>query len=89
MKNTEKTIRNQFNKGCVSYQLCLNLLATTDLTRWQMDIKEQKAKCPYEEVTRRSSMNKVFHTLEEMNPEARYSLWKAMSNIKEEYLTSK
>lgn len=55
----------------------------------QMDIKEQKAKCPYEEVTRRASMNKVFHTLEEMNPEARYSLWKAMSNIKEEYLTSK
>lgn len=49
-------------------------------------IKQQKAKCPYEEETRRASMNKVFHTLEEMNPEARYSLWKAMYNIKEVYL---
>lgn len=39
---------------------------------------KQKTPCPYEEETRRASMNEVFHTLERLNPEARYSLWHAI-----------
>lgn len=38
---------------------------------------KQKTPCPYEEVTRRSSMNRVLHQLEQLNPEARQSLWHA------------
>ncbi len=39
---------------------------------------KQKTPCPYEEETRRASMNEVLHTLERLNPEARYSLWHAI-----------
>lgn len=38
----------------------------------------QKVKCPYEEATRRNDISKIFKHLEQMNPEARYSMWKAM-----------
>lgn len=40
--------------------------------------QKQKAVCPYEEVTRRRDMNEVFHHLQRLNPEARYSMWRAM-----------
>lgn len=38
----------------------------------------QKVACPYEDVTRRTTMNQIFHQLQSINPEARYSMWKAM-----------
>lgn len=41
----------------------------------------QKAKCPYEEVTRRHDISKIFKQLEQLNPEARYSMWKAMTRL--------
>ena len=53
----------------------------------ESDIKEvaevlgfhrQKRLCPYEEVTHRSTMRDLFHHLQTINPEARYSLWHAM-----------
>lgn len=47
---------------------------------------KQKALCPYEEKTRRADMTGIMRQLEEMNPEARYSLWRAMSNIKADML---
>lgn len=43
------------------------------------DFAGQKVACPYEDITRRSDMNAVFHTLESLNPEARYSLWRALT----------
>lgn len=43
---------------------------------------KQKVLCPYEETTRRTTMTEFFRQLEEMNPEARYSLWNSMSNIR-------
>lgn len=39
--------------------------------------EKQKTLCPYEQETRRQSMTEVFAHLEELNPEARYSLWHA------------
>lgn len=39
----------------------------------------QKTPCPYETVTRRTDMNRIFHELMDINPEARYSLWRAIS----------
>lgn len=49
-------------------------------------VQPQKARCPYETETRRTSMENILRQLEAMNPEARYSLWNAMTNIKAEQL---
>ncbi|MCM1079007.1 MAG: tRNA 2-thiocytidine biosynthesis TtcA family protein [Bacteroidales bacterium] len=48
--------------------------------------EKQKTACPYEQVTRRQSMTEMFRKLEELNPEARYSLWNSMRNIHNELL---
>ena len=48
--------------------------------------RKQKKLCPYENITKRKAMEEVFHKLEELNPEARYNLWKSMSNIQKERL---
>ncbi|MBQ0020145.1 MAG: adenine nucleotide alpha hydrolase family protein [Bacteroidales bacterium] len=39
---------------------------------------KQKVPCPYEEATRRKDMNDILLQLEQLNPEARYSMWKAI-----------
>ncbi len=46
-----------------------------------MGFERQRKPCPHERVTRRKAMNDIFHALERMNPEARYSLWSSMKNI--------
>lgn len=51
--------------------------------------KKQVKNCPYEHQSHRSSMKDVLRKLEEMNPEARYSLWGSMNNIQEELLPHK
>lgn len=40
---------------------------------------KQKRQCPYEEETKRTALTDVFHQLEQLNPEARYSMWRALS----------
>ena len=40
--------------------------------------EHQKTFCPYEDLTRRRDMNNIFHQLEVINPEARYSMWHAI-----------
>lgn len=40
--------------------------------------ERQKTPCPYETVTRRADMNAIFHQLQQLNPEARFSLWRAI-----------
>ena len=42
--------------------------------------------CPYESQSSRSAMKGILKQLEEMNPEARYSLWGSMTNVQEELL---
>lgn len=41
----------------------------------------QTVPCPYEEASRRSDVNAMFRQLENLNPEARYSMWKAMNGV--------
>lgn len=43
-----------------------------------LGFEKQKTLCPYEEVTNRATMTDMFHRLEEINPETRYSMWKAL-----------
>lgn len=54
-----------------------------------LGLQKQKVKCPYEQATNRSTMNALLHQLEEINPEARYNLWRAMSNAKADQLPVK
>ena len=50
------------------------------------DYRKQVKNCPYETDSHRSDIKDVLHRLEELNPEARYSLWSSMNNIQEELL---
>ena len=49
-----------------------------------LGFERQKTPCPYEEVTMRQRMTEVFRTLENLNPEARYSMWRAMERMRGE-----
>ena len=50
------------------------------------DYRKQMKNCPYASQSSRSMMKGILHQLEEMNPEARYSLWGSMSNVQDELL---
>lgn len=41
----------------------------------------QKVVCPYDKATRRHDIGMVFKQLEQLNPEARYSMWNALMNL--------
>ncbi len=51
--------------------------------------RKQVKNCPYETASNRTQMKEVFRRLEELNPEARYSLWGSMTNVQEELLPPK
>lgn len=66
--------------------LCLVSEADIKVVAETEGFHKQKTVCPYDTVTKRAAMNEVFHTLEKLNPEARYSLWRSMTNIRETFL---
>lgn len=43
--------------------------------------EKQKTPCPYEQSTRRTDMTNIFHQLQTLNPEARYSIIRAILSI--------
>ncbi len=49
----------------------------------------QVKNCPYEKASNRATMKELLAHLETLNPEARYNLWGAMSNIQSELLPPK
>ena len=51
--------------------------------------QKQVKNCPYESDSSRSEVKDVLEKLEEINPEARFSLWNSMSNIQAAYLPHK
>ena len=62
-----------------------DLMALAEIRAYRKQVKN----CPYESQSSRSAMKRILHQLEEMNPEARYSLWGSMSNVQEELLPRK
>ncbi|MCD8081081.1 MAG: tRNA 2-thiocytidine biosynthesis TtcA family protein [Bacteroides sp.] len=48
--------------------------------------RRQVKNCPYESQSSRSDMKGILRQLEQLNPEARYSLWGSMNNIQSELL---
>lgn len=59
--------------------LCLVPETLTRTLADEMQLPPQRKLCPYETTTRRDDMQRIFHQLEEMNPEARYSMWRAIA----------
>ena len=51
-----------------------------DLAAWAalQGYRKQKKLCPYETDSHRSDIKQIFGQLEQLNPEARYSLWNAL-----------
>lgn len=49
----------------------------------------QEKNCPYENSSNRKTMKELLAHLETLNPEARYNLWGAMSNVQTELLPPK
>lgn len=68
---------------CLVHEADLEALAAAHAYR------KQVKNCPYEHDSHRSDMRDVLHRLEEMNPEARYSLWASMTNVQDELLPPK
>lgn len=46
-----------------------------------LGFQRQKKACPYETTTRRATIEALLRQIEEMNPEARYSMWTALMGI--------
>ena len=59
-----------------------DLIAMAALRGFRKQIKN----CPYEKDSHRSDMKGIIAALEQMNPEARYSLWSSMNNIQSDLL---
>lgn len=61
--------------------LCLvnesDIAAYAQIKEYPKQIKN----CPYEDQSNRKQMKDLLATLEALNPEARYNIWGAMSNI--------
>jgi tRNA(Ile)-lysidine synthase TilS/MesJ len=53
------------------------------------EYRKQMKNCPHEHASNRTRMADVLATLEHLNPEARYNLWGAMTNVQEDLLPPK
>ena len=64
------------------------LVHEADLTEMaaMRGFRKQIKNCPYEKDSHRSDMKGVLSALEQMNPEARYSLWSSMNNVQADLL---
>ena len=60
----------------------LCLCHETDIQAYarQQQYEQQIKRCPYEDTTNRKQSEALFARLEELNPEARYSIWHALEN---------
>ena len=68
----------------------LCMIEETDIIRYsQLRGYQQQAKhCPYERDTHRTSVQQLFTDMQQLNPEARFSVWKALNSagkLVEEY----
>jgi tRNA(Ile)-lysidine synthase TilS/MesJ len=44
----------------------------------QQNYQKQIKNCPYEHTTNRQLIKQVFNNLQQLNPQARYSIWNAL-----------
>lgn len=82
-----KLVMNKFDMTIIR-PLCLVHEADLEEMAEYRGYKKQIKNCPYEMKSNRTDMKGVLKKLEELNPEARYSLWGSMTNVQEELLPS-
>lgn len=51
--------------------------------------RQQLKRCPYEKASHRAEMKGLLARMEEISPDARYSLWSSMTNVQTDYLPKK
>ena len=81
----------QMNKFPITIIRPLCLVNENDVEKYakEMQFLPLKKNCPYENDSHRKSMKDLLAHLETLNPEARYNLWGAMSNIQPSLLPPK
>ena len=60
--------------------LCLQTEADLKAFAQMKGYEKQIKNCPYEEQTRRQAVAQLFVKMEQLNPEARFSIWKALES---------
>lgn len=60
----------------------LCLIEEKDIVRWAelQQYEKQIKSCPYEKVSNRTEVRRIFQQLENINPETRYSIWNALES---------
>ncbi len=83
-----KLVMNKFDMTFIRPMCLVHEADLTELSRLR-DYRRQVKNCPYESQSGRSDMKRILRQLEQLNPEARYSLWGSMNNIQTELLPQK
>lgn len=83
-----KLVMRKFDMTVIRPMCLIPEAELIDLARVR-EYKKQKKNCPYETQSHRSKIKNILHQLEEMNPEAKYSLWGSMTNIQKDLLPDK
>ena len=78
----------KMDKFDVSIIRPMALLKESDLIELEKirQFPKQEKNCPYEKDSNRSDMKEILKRLEEINPNARHSMWGALTNIQPDYL---
>lgn len=69
--------------------LCLVNEADVEVHAKAIGFRPQIKNCPHENASNRKAMKELLMQLEQLNPEARYNIWGAMSNIQPSLLPPK
>lgn len=82
------TPKMEMNKFPITIIRPLCLVAESNVQEYacHQQFPPQKKNCPYERESNREEMKALLAHLETLNPEARYNMWGAMSNIQSELL---
>jgi tRNA(Ile)-lysidine synthase TilS/MesJ len=80
-----KLVMRKFDMTIIRPMCLVHEADLIELARMK-EFRKQIKNCPYEKDSSRSDMKEVLHRLEELNPEARYSLWASMNNVQRDLL---
>lgn len=83
-----KLVMNKFDMTIIR-PMCLVHEADLEELAVMHEYRKQVKNCPYESDSNRAQMKRFLKELEELNPEARYNMWGAMTNVQKELLPSK
>lgn len=83
-----KLMMNKFDMTIIR-PMCLVHEADLEELAVMHEYRKQVKNCPYESDSNRAQMKRILKELEELNPEARYNMWGAMTNVQKELLPSK